>query len=134
MDFITEAAIKAVKHLYQTDITPDAIALQETRKEFEGQVTIVTFPFTKFSRKSPEQTGTEVGEYLLGNLSELEVERLDQLSITDDGFARALRNAETDLVDAYAAGGLEESDRQRFRDYYLSSPRRRARPWPPAQP
>lgn len=71
MDFITEAAIKAVKHLYQTDITPDAIALQETRKEFEGQVTIVTFPFTKFSRKSPEQTGTEIGEYLLGNLSEI---------------------------------------------------------------
>ena len=71
MDFITEAAVKAVKHLYQTDITPDAIALQETRKEFEGQVTIVTFPFTKFSRKSPEQTGTEIGEYLLGNLSEI---------------------------------------------------------------
>lgn len=71
MDFITEAAVKAVKHLYQTDITPDAIALQETRKEFEGQVTIVTFPFTKFSRKSPEQTGTEIGEYLFGNLSEI---------------------------------------------------------------
>lgn len=71
MDFITEAAVKAVKHLYQTDITPDAIALQETRKEFEGQVTIVTFPFTKFSHRSPEQTGTEIGEYLLGNLSEI---------------------------------------------------------------
>lgn len=71
MDFITEAAVKAVKHLYQTDITPDAIALQETRKEFEGQVTIVTFPFTKFSHRSPEQTGTEIGEYLFGNLSEI---------------------------------------------------------------
>src|ERR1700748_1524350 len=71
MDFITEAAIKAVKHLYQTDITPDAIALQETRKEFEGQVTIVTFPFTKFSRKSPEQTGLEIGEFLQKEVSSI---------------------------------------------------------------
>jgi len=71
MDFITEAVVKAVKHLYQTDISADSINLQETRKEFEGQVTIVTFPFTKFSRKSPEQTGSEVGAYLQNELTEI---------------------------------------------------------------
>jgi arginyl-tRNA synthetase len=71
MDFIIEAAVKAVKHLYQTDIPAESIALQETRKEFEGQVTIVTFPFTKFSRKSPEQTGTEIGEYLKSNIQQI---------------------------------------------------------------
>ena len=71
MDFITEAVVKAVKHLYQTDISADSINLQETRKEFEGQVTIVTFPFTKFSRKSPEQTGNEVGAYLQNELTEI---------------------------------------------------------------
>ncbi|SDT02570.1 arginyl-tRNA synthetase [Mucilaginibacter mallensis] len=71
MDFIIEAVVEAVKHLYQTDITADAINLQETRKEFDGQVTIVTFPFTKFSRKSPEQTGAEIGEYLKANLPEV---------------------------------------------------------------
>ena len=71
MDFIIATVVKAVKHLYQTDITADAINLQETRKEFEGQVTIVTFPFTKFSRKSPEQTGAEIGEYLKANLPEV---------------------------------------------------------------
>jgi len=71
MDFIITTVVKAVKHLYQTDITADAINLQETRKEFEGQVTIVTFPFTKFSRKSPEQTGAEIGEYLKANLPEV---------------------------------------------------------------
>jgi len=71
MDFIIAAVIQAVKHLYQTDITADAINLQETRKEFEGQVTIVTFPFTKFSRKSPEQTGAEIGEFLKANLPEV---------------------------------------------------------------
>jgi arginyl-tRNA synthetase len=71
MNFITEATLKAVKLLYQTDITAADISLQETRKEFEGQVTIVTFPFTKFSRKSPEQTGVEIGEYLQSNLNEV---------------------------------------------------------------
>jgi arginyl-tRNA synthetase len=44
-----------------------SIALQETRKEFEGEVTIVTFPFIKFSQKSPEETGQIIGEYLLKN-------------------------------------------------------------------
>jgi len=71
MNFITEAVVKAVKHIYQTDITAENINLQETRKEFEGQVTVVTFPFTKFSRKSPEQTGAEIGQYLKDNLPEI---------------------------------------------------------------
>ncbi|MGN6179957.1 MAG: arginine--tRNA ligase [Mucilaginibacter sp.] len=71
MNFITEAAVKAVKHLYNTDITTAEVNLQETRKEFEGQLTIVTFPFTKFSRKSPEQTGTEIGEFLKNEVKEI---------------------------------------------------------------
>ncbi len=71
MDFIIEAAVKAIKQLYQTDVAPAAISLQETRKEFEGQITIVTFPFTKFSRKGPEQTGAEIGEYLKNEVKEI---------------------------------------------------------------
>ncbi|MEO6150372.1 MAG: arginine--tRNA ligase [Mucilaginibacter sp.] len=71
MDFITAAAVKAVKKLYNTDIGESDLNLQETRKEFEGQLTIVTFPFTRFSKKSPEQTGTEIGEYLLANVAEV---------------------------------------------------------------
>ncbi|MDB4927121.1 arginine--tRNA ligase [Mucilaginibacter sp.] len=71
MNFIIESTVKAVKQLYQADIAPADISLQETRKEFEGQVTIVTFPFTKFSRKSPEQTGAEIGEYLKKSLKEI---------------------------------------------------------------
>jgi arginyl-tRNA synthetase len=71
MNFVIDATIKAVKHLYQIDITPAEVSLQDTRKEFEGQVTIVTFPFTKFSRKSPEQTGSEIGEYLKNELTEV---------------------------------------------------------------
>jgi len=71
MNFIIEATLKAVKELYNTELTAADISLQETRKEFEGQITIVTFPFTKFSRKSPEQTGNEIGEYLKSELIEV---------------------------------------------------------------
>ncbi len=71
MNFITEAVTKAVKILYQADIVPDQINLQETRKEFEGQVTLVTFPFTKLSRKSPEQTGTDIGEFIKNELPQV---------------------------------------------------------------
>jgi arginyl-tRNA synthetase len=71
MNFIIESTLKAVKELYQTDITAADVSLQETRKEFEGQITVVTFPFTKLSRKSPEQTGNEIGEYLKNNLTEV---------------------------------------------------------------
>ncbi|MDB5133180.1 MAG: argS [Mucilaginibacter sp.] len=71
MDFIIEAALKAIKHLYQIELTAADISLQETRKEFEGQVTMVTFPFTKFSKKSPEQTGNEIGAYLQNELEEV---------------------------------------------------------------
>jgi len=71
MDFIIDAAVKAVKTLYQTELNAADVNLQPTRKEFEGQVTIVTFPFTKFSRKSPEQTGNEIGEFLKNEVKEI---------------------------------------------------------------
>jgi arginyl-tRNA synthetase len=69
MDFIIEATLQAVQQLYQTTITAQDVNLQQTRKEFEGQVTIVTFPYTKFSHKSPEQTGQEIGAYLQENVA-----------------------------------------------------------------
>jgi arginyl-tRNA synthetase len=96
MDFIIEAAVKAIKQLYQTDVAPAAISLQETRKEFEGQVTIVTFPFTKFSRKGPEQTGTEIGEYLKNELKEIAafnvIKGFLNISITDEYWIGQLYN------------------------------------------
>src|ERR1700760_4537491 len=71
MNFITEAVVKAAKILYQADLNPAEISLQETRKEFEGQVTVVTFPLTRFSRKSPEQTGNEIGKFLKKEVVEI---------------------------------------------------------------
>jgi len=57
----------AVKSLYSLDTEANQIQLQKTKKEFEGDLTVVTFPFVKAARKSPEQTGQEIGEYLLKN-------------------------------------------------------------------
>lgn len=104
MDFIIEAVIKAVKDLYQTDIDANAINQQETRKEFEGQVTVVTFPFTKLSRKGPEQTGTEIGEYLKSNVKEIAsfnvIKGFLNISITDEYWLAQLNN--TILADDFA--------------------------------
>jgi hypothetical protein len=63
--------------------------------------------------------------YLLGELSEQEAERLDELSIADDEFAWRLRAAEDDLVDAYVRGELSGETLERFRTVYLVSPQRR---------
>jgi len=57
----------AVKSLYNLETAAEQIQLQKTKKEFEGDLTVVIFPFVKAARKSPEQTGQEIGEYLLKN-------------------------------------------------------------------
>ena len=71
MNFIIQGTLKAINDLYNTEISEEAIALQETRKEFEGQITIVTFPLTRISKKTPEQTGNDIGEYLKNSLPEV---------------------------------------------------------------
>lgn len=71
MNFIVAGAIKAVKELYEQEIAENVINIQETRKEFEGQVTIVVFPFVRFSKKSPEETANDIGRYLQEKVSEV---------------------------------------------------------------
>ena len=61
---IMTAAQTAVKALYGQDVPEKMVQLQKTRSEFEGNLTLVVFPFVKMSHKSPEQTGQELGEYL----------------------------------------------------------------------
>ena len=62
---ITEAIIAGIKELYGADVTANQIQLQKTKKEFKGHLTLVVFPFLRMSKKSPEQTAQEIGEYLL---------------------------------------------------------------------
>lgn len=60
------AAIRsAIQILYGVAIAPEQAVLQKTKKEFEGHLTLVVFPFLRISKKSPEQTALEIGEYLL---------------------------------------------------------------------
>ncbi len=64
---IQSAVAQAVSVLYQFETEPAQIQLQKTKKEFEGDVTVVVFPFVKAARKSPEGAGQEIGEYLVQN-------------------------------------------------------------------
>lgn len=57
----------AIKDLYGTDVDDSLVQLQKTRKEFKGHLTLVAFPFLKMSKKSPEQTSQEIGEWLTRN-------------------------------------------------------------------
>lgn len=59
--------VSAIKELYGVEVDTSLTQLQKTRKEFKGHLTLVTFPFLKISRKNPEQTAQEIGEWLSGN-------------------------------------------------------------------
>lgn len=61
---IIAAVQGGVKTLYGTEVPAEQVQLQKTKKEFEGHLTVVVFPFLKISRKKPEQTAQEIGEYL----------------------------------------------------------------------
>src|ERR1700749_2439349 len=66
-------------------------------------------------------------QYLLGSLPAAEAERLDELSVTDDEVAEALRSVEKDLIDAYVQDELDEAARAQFKTYYLASATRSER-------
>jgi arginyl-tRNA synthetase len=93
---LVEQTVAAVQALYGADIPETQISLQETRKEFEGQITIVTFPVTRFSKKSPEQTGTEIGEYLQKNIESISafnvIKGFLNISLSDEYWIALLNN------------------------------------------
>ncbi|NVJ45923.1 MAG: arginine--tRNA ligase [Cytophagia bacterium] len=68
---IKQGISDALKALYSHELTADDIALQPTRKEFEGTYTYVTFPLGRVSKKSPEETGNDIGAYLVEHTSEV---------------------------------------------------------------
>ena len=61
------SVVNGLKALYGQDVPAEQIQLQKTKKEFEGHLTLVVFPFLRMSRKKPEQTAQEIGEYLVAN-------------------------------------------------------------------
>lgn len=70
-DIIISAAKNAVKELFDQEPSNNLIQLQHTRKDFEGDFTLVTFPLVRFAKKSPEETGKLIGNYLVEQVEEL---------------------------------------------------------------
>lgn len=68
---LNKAVAQAIKQLYGQEVAEKMIQIQKTKKEFEGHLTLVVFPFLKMSKKGPEQTAQEIGEYLLANEGKL---------------------------------------------------------------
>ena len=66
-DKLVASVINGLKALYGQEVPEKMVQLQKTKKEFEGHLTLVVFPFLKMSRKGPEQTAQEIGEYLKTN-------------------------------------------------------------------
>lgn len=66
---LTSSIAEAIQSLYGEAAPANLIQLQKTKKEFEGHLTLVVFPFLKLSKKKPEQTAQEIGEYLVANQS-----------------------------------------------------------------
>ena len=66
-DKLTESILNGIKTLYNQEVPAKMVQLQKTKKEFEGHLTLVVFPFLKMSKKGPEQTAQEIGEYLKQN-------------------------------------------------------------------
>lgn len=64
---IAGSVIAGIKELYGAEVTPAQVQLQKTKKEFKGHLTLVVFPFLRMSKKAPEQTAQEIGEYLVKN-------------------------------------------------------------------
>ena len=68
---IAAKASEAVKAIYGAELEPSALQVQPTRKEFEGDYTLVVFPLLKISRQAPDATGNAIGEWLLANCAEI---------------------------------------------------------------
>ena len=70
-DLIQNGVIAGVRALYNEAITADKATMNITRKEFVGDYTVVTFPFTRIAKKKPEAIASELGEYLVENVAEI---------------------------------------------------------------
>lgn len=98
--FIAAKASEAVKAIYNAEVQPEALQVQPTRKEFEGDFTLVCFPLLKITRQGPDVTGNAIGEYLLANCPEISaynsVKGFLNLSLSNLYWFEALSSASSD--------------------------------------
>ena len=100
IQLIQEKVSEAVQALYQTEFAATNVPVNTTRKEFEGDYTVVVFPFTKAARKGPEAIAQEIGEYVQENLAEVErfnvVKGFLNLVVNDDYWKNFLLDIATE--------------------------------------
>src|ERR1035437_1902662 len=98
-NILTEKTIEAIKALFEQSISPNQVTLQKTKTEFEGDITLLVFPLTKSSKKSPEQTAEGIGNYLKENVKEVTaynvVKGFLNLVIADSYWTNYLLNPST---------------------------------------
>ncbi|MBL1233011.1 MAG: arginine--tRNA ligase [Flavobacteriales bacterium] len=70
-ELIIQAVAKGIASIYGAEVDVNTIQPQKTRKEFDGDLTVVVFPFTKIAKKSPEQTAEDLGKYLVDNVPQI---------------------------------------------------------------
>ena len=107
-DKLTASIIGAIKELYHADVSAAMIQLQKTKKEFEGHCTLVVFPLLRLSKKSPEQTANEIGEYLKQN----DVQEIVESYITDV--------VENEKANAEQTFGVVEDDCNLFIKFHMT--------------
>ena len=97
---ISKTVGEAVKALYGMEATDKMLQLQKTRSEFEGNMTLVVFPFVRAAKKSPEQTAQEIGQYLVENCSTVEkfnvVKGFLNLSVSQHAWLELLQQIDQD--------------------------------------
>ena len=99
-NFIAAKASEAVKAIYGANIEASSLQVQPTRKEFEGDYTLVVFPLLRTTRQSPDATGDAIGSWLVGNCKEISaynsVKGFLNLSLSNDYWKEALEQAASD--------------------------------------
>ena len=93
-EIIKEGTAHAVKELYDHEVNPSNVNINVTRKEFDGDYSVVVFPYTKIARKKPEQIGEEIGQYLVAKNKDLTsfnvIKGFLNLEVSDDYWKQYL--------------------------------------------
>jgi len=105
-ELIAKAAVSGIVHLYDQNVDANTIQIQDTKKEFEGDLTVVVFPLLRISKKKPEDTGDDLGQYLVANCEEVTaynvVKGFLNLTVSDQFWISELNNHIGDKEYGYA--------------------------------
>ena len=103
---IKEKVVEAIQSLYSQQVDADSVQIQNTRKDVAGDMTVVVFPYLRFSKKSPEQTASQLGEYLKEHVDSVDdysvIKGFLNLLISKNYWLSVLENAASDDEFGYA--------------------------------